>query len=256
MTAPVAHPAGASGARLARRPAGRVARVRGPRRPARAVADRRRRTWPSSRQRRSDSPSSSARTRTSDIQTKGGYNPTPERIAALASIVGKGTQFTYTGRQPESQPAARRPEPVAAPGDRPGRPRHAGAGRRPALRLHDPRDRGQGHRAPPRRSRSIREGIVGAAVVIRERAGARFGLAAVRQSRVDRGRDRPGHRDARGGPVHAPGAAPAQAARSRGARGRAGAISIPASRSPAPRRSTPSRARSTRWCARSNIARP
>ena len=34
-----------------------------------------------------------------DIQAKGSYKPTPERIAALASIVGKGTQFTYTGAQ-------------------------------------------------------------------------------------------------------------------------------------------------------------
>lgn len=35
---------------------------------------------------------------TADIQgTKGSYKPTPERIAAYASLVGKGTQFTYTG---------------------------------------------------------------------------------------------------------------------------------------------------------------
>ncbi len=39
-----------------------------------------------------------------DIQTKSSYKPTPERIAALASIVGKGTQFTYTGAQLDPDP--------------------------------------------------------------------------------------------------------------------------------------------------------
>jgi signal transduction histidine kinase len=39
-----------------------------------------------------------------DIQAKGSYKPTPERIAALASIVGKGTQFTYTGAQLDPNP--------------------------------------------------------------------------------------------------------------------------------------------------------
>ena len=39
-----------------------------------------------------------------DIQTKGGYKPSPERIAALASIVGKGTQFTYSGANLDAAP--------------------------------------------------------------------------------------------------------------------------------------------------------